>query len=130
MRFIPTNIHGIIDYIVGIALIAAPWLFGFAFGGAETWVPVIIGAAIIIYSLFTDYEWGVFRKLKMETHLGLDIGFGLVLAVSPWLFGFAGIVWVNHLLVGLLFIGAGILTKTVPSKERVGRKRTGETTTV
>lgn len=30
MRFIPTKIHGVLDYIAGLALIAAPWLFGFA----------------------------------------------------------------------------------------------------
>jgi len=30
MRFIPTKVHGILDYVVGVALIAAPWLFGFA----------------------------------------------------------------------------------------------------
>jgi hypothetical protein len=36
MRFIPTRIHGMMDYAMGLLLIAAPWLFGFARGGAET----------------------------------------------------------------------------------------------
>ncbi len=44
MRIIPTKIHGILDYIVAMALIAAPWVFGFANNDAETWVPVIAGA--------------------------------------------------------------------------------------
>lgn len=126
MRFIPTNIHGIVDYIVGALLIAAPWLFAFAAGGAETWVPVIIGAAIIAYSLFTDYEWGVFRKMDMRTHLGMDIAGGVVLAVSPWLFGFAALVWIPHLIVGLLEIGAGLFTRTEPSGVRMRGRRVGE----
>jgi hypothetical protein len=37
MRFIPTRIHGFLDYAVGVLLIVVPWLFGFAAGGAETW---------------------------------------------------------------------------------------------
>lgn len=118
MRFISTYVHGIIDYVVGALLIVAPWLFGFAAGGAETVVPIIIGAAVILYSLFTDYEWGAVRKINMRTHLGFDIGGGVILAISPWLFGFSALVWVPHLLVGLLEIGTGLLTSTVAGKER------------
>ena len=34
MRFIPTQIHGGLDYLIGVILIIAPWLFGFADGSA------------------------------------------------------------------------------------------------
>lgn len=44
MRFIPTRVHGMLDYLIGILLIAAPWLFDFDRGGMETWIPVILGA--------------------------------------------------------------------------------------
>jgi hypothetical protein len=47
MRFIPTRIHGIMDYAMGLLLIAAPWIFRFNRGGAETWVPVILGIGAI-----------------------------------------------------------------------------------
>lgn len=114
MRFIPTRTHGMIDYIVGVALVLAPWLFGFAQGGAETWTPVLIGLGTILYSLFTNYELGVVRRIPMSTHLGLDIAGGAVLAISPWLFGYAAIVWVPHVLVGLVEIVAGLTTRTVP----------------
>ena len=30
MRFIPTRAHGVLDYIVGLLLIASPWIFNFA----------------------------------------------------------------------------------------------------
>lgn len=122
MRFIPTRIHGMLDYIIGLLLIAAPWLLGFAGGGAETWVPVILGAGVILYSLFTDYELGMVRKLSMPAHLTMDGLGGALLAVSPWLFGFAGYVWVPHLVVGLLEIGAALFTHKVPSH---GTRTTG-----
>ena len=50
---IPTFVHGVLDYVVGFFLIGTPWLFSSAQGGAETWVPVALGAGVIVYSLFT-----------------------------------------------------------------------------
>src|SRR4051812_47089567 len=88
MRVIPTRVHGVLDYVVGALLIAAPWLFHFNEGGAETWVPVVLGAGAILYSLCTDYELGLLRLIPMATHLMLDLGSGVLLALSPWLFGF------------------------------------------
>ena len=116
MRFIPTRVHGIVDYAMGGLLIVAPWLLGFAAGGAETWVPVILGFGAIGYSLFTDYEPGLVRRIPMRTHLGLDAASGVVLAASPWLFGFAELVYLPHLILGLLEIGAALTTRTTPER--------------
>jgi hypothetical protein len=118
MRVIGTKTHGYLDYIMGVLLIAAPWIFGFARGGAETWVPVVLGAGAIIYSLMTDYELGVSRMISMRTHLTLDLISGIVLAVSPWLFGFADYIWAPHLILGILEIGASLMTKQSPGTGR------------
>lgn len=115
MKFIPTKVHGVLDYLIGVLLIAAPWLLGFAQGGAETIVPVVIGAGVILYSLFTDYELGMVRSIPMSTHLILDVVGGIVLALSPWLFGFSDIVTAPHVLVGILQIGTGIATYPIPA---------------
>lgn len=114
MRFIPTRIHGMLDYLMGALLIASPWLFDFNRGGAETWIPVLLGAGVILYSLFTDYELSVSRQISMPTHLWLDVLGGAFLAVSPWLFNFDEYVYMPHLLFGLAEIGAGLFTKKVP----------------
>lgn len=114
MRFIPTRIHGVLDYTMGLLLIAAPWLFGFAAGGAETWVPVVLGAGAIMYSIFTDYELGLVRTLSMPAHLAMDAASGLLLAASPWLFGFADYVYMPHLILGIVEIGAALMTEKTP----------------
>lgn len=114
MRFIPTRVHGILDYTVGAVLMSMPWLFQFSRGGAETWVPVVLGASAIVYSLFTNYEWGVSRRIPMPTHLMLDLGSGILLAVSPWLFGFAHHVYLPHLIFGLFEVCASLMTKRTP----------------
>jgi hypothetical protein len=115
MRFLPTKVHGVMDYLMGVILIAAPWLLGFARGSAETWVPVILGASTIVYSLLTDYELGLSRTISMSTHLTLDLLSGVFLAASPWIFGFNEYVYLPHLILGILEIGAALTTEKTPS---------------
>jgi len=121
MRFIPTSVHGVVDYLTGVLLIAAPWLFNFAQGGAEAWVPVALGAGVILYSLLTDYELGVARVLSMGAHLGLDAASGVLLAASPWLFGFSDVVYLPHLIIGLFEVVAALTTRTTPSRNHRSR---------
>jgi hypothetical protein len=123
MRFISTRVHGYLDYTMGLLLIVAPWLFGFARDGAETWVPVILGASAILYSLLTDYELGASRRLSMRTNLTLDLLSGIFLAASPWLFGFADYVYLPHLILGLAEIGAALMTRTSPSTAGTDTRR-------
>jgi hypothetical protein len=115
MRFISTKVHGVLDYLVGILLIASPWLFDFARGGAETWVPVILGAAAVVYSLMTDYELGLWRRIPMSSHLALDLWSGIILAASPWLFNFHEFVYMPHLALGIFEVVASLMTVRSPS---------------
>ena len=104
-----------LDYPVGIVLIAAPWIFGFDdVGGAAVAVPIVIGALILLQSLVTDYEYSVENALPLPLHLAADVVAGVVLAASPWIFGFADEgtnAWLPHLIVGLGLIAAGLLTQ-------------------
>jgi len=113
MRFIPTKFHAPLDYIVGAALIGAPWIFQFSDHTAATIVPIVLGIGLIAYSLFTNYELGVWKVAPMAVHNLIDIAAGTVLAVSPWIFGFAdesANVWAPHLIVGLAAIFLGLTT--------------------
>lgn len=108
---ISTRTHGIIDYMTGTLLIAAPYVLGFATGGIEQWLPMVLGAATIIMSLMTDYELSMVKKIPLRIHLGVDMASGALLAVSPWLFGFASIIWWPHLVVGLMEIVVPMITR-------------------
>lgn len=111
----PTSVHGLCDYAGGAALIVSPWLFGFATGGVAMWTPILAGAAIILYSLMTAYEWGLVDYLSMPTHLVLDFCLGVFLAASPWILGFSQeIVW-PHMLFGLAEAAGALLTTTIPT---------------
>ena len=111
MNVINSRTHGVIDYLTGALLIIAPYIFGFASGGIEQWLPMLIGAAILLMSLITRYELSVAKVIPLPVHLGVDIVAGLLLAVSPWLFGFADVIWWPHLLVGLFEIVVAVLTR-------------------
>jgi hypothetical protein len=123
MRVIGTKLHGYLDYIMGVLVAASPWIFGFARGGAETIIPVVLGVGVIIYSLMTDYELGVSRVISMRMHLTLDLIGGLILAISPWLFGFADYIWQPHLIFGILEMCAALTTKRTPGTERIFHHR-------
>ncbi len=115
---LPTRIHGILDYLLGALLIASPWLLGFADNEAARWVPVVLGAGVLLYSIFTDYELGVVKKIQMPVHLMLDALGGVLLAVSPWMLGFDDRVWMPHVILGVVEILTAAITNTVPGYER------------
>jgi SPW repeat len=114
MRFLPTRLHGYIDYGWGVALLLSPWLVGFADVPAAKWVAIVFGAGAILYSVVTDYELGLVRLLPIRMHLVLDGAAGAFLAATPWLFGFADQVALPHLLFGLFSVVASLVTSTAP----------------
>ncbi|MHC2017773.1 SPW repeat domain-containing protein [Methylobacterium sp. CM6247] len=114
MRIIPTYLHGILDYAMGVLLIVAPYILGFADGTAAQYVPQALGLATLLMSLMTDYELSITKVIPMSVHLGVDIASGLLLAISPWLFGFADRVSWPHLILGIAEVGAALMTQTCP----------------
>jgi len=131
MRLIPTRIHGLLDYVVALLLIVWPLLAGYRLDAPEAVVPIVLGAGTVGFSLFTDYEMSLARLIPMPVHLGLDMASGALLALSPWLFGFAERAWTPHLVIGLLEIGVAMTTATVaspigaPSRQGVARRQAG-----
>jgi hypothetical protein len=115
MRVIDSRIHGVLDYLMGVLLIASPWLLGFANGSAAQWIPVIVGVMIIGQSLMTDYEMGAVKVIPLPVHLNLDIISGIFLAISPWLFGFADLIYWPHLIFGVGEVMAGLMTRQNPA---------------
>lgn len=132
MRFIPTRFHAPLDYIVGAVLIAAPWIFQFSEHGAATVISIVLGIGLIAYSLFTNYELGVWKVAPMAVHNLIDIVAGAVLAASPWIFGFADEgtnVWVPFVVIGVAAIFLGLTTKQLGGY-RYGKRSVDGPTTV
>lgn len=86
MRFIDSKLHGIIDYLYAVFLLAAPALFNFT-GFISSYLYVLAGI-VFFYSLLTEYEAGLFKTIPFPIHGIIDLFMGILLVISPWLFGF------------------------------------------
>jgi hypothetical protein len=117
-RVIPTNVHGIVDYVVGAALLEAPTVFRLRDSGSASLIPRIVGGSATGYSMITDYESGAAKVLPMPVHLGLDALSGALLAASPWITGSGkkGLrYFLPHSIIGGAEILLALMTKTKPS---------------
>src|SRR5690348_12549312 len=118
IRFIPTGVHAYFDYIGGIGLLAAPFVFNFyKVGGAAVIIPMVLGVGLILYSLLTNYELGIpgLKFIPMQYHLAFDFVASAFLAVSPFLFGFinqAPNTWLPHIIAGVVVILLVLVSQT------------------
>ncbi len=115
MKRITSRTHGVLDYIVGVALILAPYLFGFADNPAARNTAWFVGAATILLSLITAYELSIAKLVPFRAHVGIDIAMGIFLALSPWIFGFADRIVAPHLIVGILVTGVALMSRSTAS---------------
>lgn len=105
----PTKIHACVDYLLALLSIFSPVLFGFGEGGAETLFPIVFGMLLILYSFFTNYEFGLSKQIPLFVHLRLDQMGGALLAASPWLLNFHETVYLPHVLLGITLVVSSLL---------------------
>ena len=121
MKFISNRVHTIIGLVVGVVLLLAPYIFGFSDNASAAMVPWVIGLFIILNELITTSPIALVKLVPMKIHVIVDVLTGLVLAVSPWLFGFADAApnaWVPHVLVGILIVGYALATDTATAEQK------------
>jgi hypothetical protein len=103
LRSIPTLTHGLLDHLLGLIMIISPWIFDYySIRGFAVNAPMIFGALLVINSLITNYEMGLFKWLPIPLHMALDGLIGIGLAISPWVLGFADRIFIPHLAGGAL----------------------------
>jgi len=111
---ISTSTHGLLDFIVPAGLMLAPKLLGFEDNKKAAAVPRMMALGHVAYSVFTDYEKGLVRKLPMKGHLAIDAGSAVLLAASPWLMGFSSRVAAPHVAAGLMELAIAGSTEKEP----------------
>jgi hypothetical protein len=81
---------------------------------SEAGSTIIIGALVLGYSLFTNYNYSLAKLIPFRYHLMLDMAFGFVLGISPWILGFADIVYIPHVFLGAVQILLALNTNRDP----------------
>ncbi len=118
LKFIPTRVHGVLDYVHGSALLAAPELLRTKDEPQAALVSRLAGGAATAYTLMTDFELGAVKAIPMRTHLVLDALSGVLLAGAPWLLGYAkggARYWLPHAFIGIAEVLVAMASKTEPS---------------
>jgi hypothetical protein len=81
--------HGIADYGYIPAVALAPNLVGFEDEKKASNLSRIISGGVLLTTLATRAEWGLFKVLPYKAHLAADVAVSALSASAPWLFGFA-----------------------------------------
>ncbi|HVE80955.1 MAG TPA: SPW repeat protein [Candidatus Dormibacteraeota bacterium] len=115
MKLLSPRTHTIIGFITGLALLAAPSVLDFRdVGGASVATSQLIGIIILLSELTVQETFFGIGFVPIRIHLILDMLLGAVLAISPWLFGFASEeanAWMPHLVVGVFIIMYALFTR-------------------
>ncbi|RYE31209.1 MAG: hypothetical protein EOP42_10935 [Sphingobacteriaceae bacterium] len=81
--------HGFTDYSYIPLALTAPVLFDFEDDERARLAGKIQAGSILLSTLFTRAEWGLFKTMSYKKHLIIDVAVGVFSVAAPWLFGFS-----------------------------------------
>ena len=111
---IPRLVHGIIEYLAGAALIAAPFVLDYDEGGAKA-ASIVLGLIIIALAAISEGKPGLINQIPTSAHVVLDFVIAAVLVAGPFLFGFSddGEPTALFIVLGVLHLLVSIATRFV-----------------
>ena len=86
-KVLSPTVHGVLDYVLGLAFLLAPGLFDFSEEAAL--VSRVIGVALLGASIVTRYPFGLIKVLPFPVHGVIETIMAAAWIVFPWVFGFA-----------------------------------------
>jgi len=109
--------HNILDYVIAVVLMACPWIFGFADVIAARNVFLILGIALAVYSLFTNYYYSIAKVIPLGVHMTLDVLTGVVLMLAPSIFMYRDQLTAGQYIIHFI-LGAGTILMVALTRER------------
>ncbi|MCY1046461.1 hypothetical protein OV208_34470 [Corallococcus sp. bb12-1] len=109
-RVLPQDMHSVLDYVAGAALVGAGVAAGDGPAKTAGWA---LGGAALGVSLFTDYRLSLAKLIPIEAHELADYAYGAGAVLAPFLFGYAKrrpAAAAVHVLVGLFTVAASLYT--------------------
>jgi hypothetical protein len=112
---IPAFVHGLLEYVAGALLIAAPFLFGFD-SDTATAVAIVAGVLILVLTASTALSTGLIKSVPVQAHVILDYLLAAALIASPFLFGFSddGTALAFFIVLGVVHLLVTIATRFIP----------------
>src|SRR3954465_10421846 len=100
---IPDFVHSIVEYIAGVALIAAPLLLDYPSGAAKA-VSIVLGVLVLFLAATTTSTLSLIDQVPLSMHIVFNQVIAAILIASPFLFGFSG-----ESTPTAIFIAAGVV---------------------
>jgi len=108
--------HNILDYVMGVILLASPGFFGFTAINSARNTFLNLGFGLIGYSLLTQYKLSIFKLIPLRVHMFLDGLWGISIALAPWVLGYrasiTGVQFAAHWILGVAMIALVYATRT------------------
>nr|QLH55564.1 hypothetical protein [Myxococcus virescens] len=109
-RWVPQDLHSLMDYKGGVASVAAGVLSRDA---AARSAGIALGATILGVSLLTDYRLSLTKLIPIEAHEIADHAFGVASILAPFVLGYAKrspLAAAIHVAVGVTTLLASLVT--------------------
>src|SRR5687767_6332193 len=78
--------HGMLDYLLTLAFLLAPGVFGFSETAATACY--VFGSLLFGVSILTAYPLGLIKLIPFPIHGALEFIMSIVVIASPWMLGF------------------------------------------
>jgi SPW repeat len=121
---IPPLIHGVLDYVIGAFLIAAPFLFSFEADPAVA-VSIVAGVLVLVLGASTAWTTGLIKSVPVVVHAMMDYMLAVVLIAVPFLFAFSdddGTATAFFIAFGVVALLFTIATRFTPDETRSSRR--------
>lgn len=124
---IPRFLHGAIEYLAGVLLIAAPFLFAFEASAAVA-LSIVAGVVVIGIAAATEGPTSLVNSIPVSAHLLLDFALAAVLIAAPFVFAFSDETAPTafFLVLGVLHLLVTIGTRFKPPREQAAPREAGD----
>ncbi len=117
---IPAFLHSLIEYIAGIALIAAPLLLNYD-SGAATAASIVLGVLVLVLVATSTSTMSLINQVPLSMHIVFDYVISAVLIASPFLFSFS-----SESKPTAIFVAAGVVYLLISIGTRYRKEETPE----
>jgi len=117
-KVFPVWLHALLDYVSGLLLVLSPLYIPYT-GAAGKTVGLACGAALLTYSIMTDYPPAILRFIPFPVHRTFDFLVGFALLFSP-------IHFLIHGAPAYLFCATGFILIVIAFLTRGSFSKTGQ----
>jgi SPW repeat len=124
---ISLNTHAMLEPLMAVLIIVAPWLFGFSDVSDAQTICIVVGAVMLIAGAMTQWRYSLAKLIPLRTHFMTDLLLAAVLILTPFIFGFSdeGGATRFMIIIGVLEAFTALSTRWDPAEADEGRRTDG-----